>query len=216
MVSLMATLNGARHASASTSAEDVSPGSAIDVEPANSRELRSLYATRVKIFPSRVDGFYRRLKWALLALFLGIYWVTPWMRWDRGPNAPDQAVLLDLAHRRFYMFGIEIWPQEFYYVAGLLIMAGLGLFLVTSVAGRAWCGYACPQTVWTDLFIAVERWIEGDRNARIKLDQAPWTFEKARKRTTIWTLWFIIAVATGGAWVFYFAMPRRCFAISSR
>ena len=92
-----------------------------------------------------------------MAVTLGIYWVTPWIRWDRGPNAPDQAVLVDLANRRFYFFFIEIWPQEFYYIAGLLIMAGLGLFLVTSVAGRAWCGYTCPQTVWTDLYIWVER-----------------------------------------------------------
>jgi cytochrome c oxidase accessory protein FixG len=183
----------------------VTGGSAIDVEAANSREIRSLYAARVKVFPSDVHGFYRRLKWALVAILLGIYWLTPWIRWDRGPDQPDQAVLLDLAHRRFYLFFIEIWPQEFYYVAGLLIMAGIGLFLVTSVAGRAWCGYACPQTVWTDLYIAVERWIEGDRNARIKLDRAPWNFEKVRKRVTVWTLWLLIAIATGGAWVFYFA-----------
>src|SRR5439155_454817 len=83
---------------------------------------------------------------------------TPWLRWERGAYAPDQAVLIDLAHRRFYFFFVEIWPQEFYYIAGLLIMAGVGLFLVTSVVGRAWCGYACPQTVWTDLFLVVERW----------------------------------------------------------
>ena len=89
-------------------------------------------------------------------------------------------MLVDLANRRFYFFFIEIWPQEFYYVAGLLIMAGIGLFLVTSVVGRAWCGYACPQTVWTDLFMWVERWIEGDRNARIKLDAAPWTSRQDR------------------------------------
>lgn len=176
-----------------------------DAEPVNNHELRADYEARRKIFPSRVQGFYRRMKWWLVAVFLGIYWLTPWIRWDRGAHAPHQAVLLDLAHRRFYFFGIEIWPQEFYYVAGLLIMAGLGLFLVTSVAGRAWCGYACPQTVWTDLFIQVERWIEGDRNARTKLDAAPWTASKLRKRLSVWCLWFLIALATGGAWVFYFA-----------
>jgi hypothetical protein len=103
---------------------------------------------------------------------LGIYYVTPWIRFDRGPNLPDQAVLLDLANRRFFFFWIEIWPHEFYFVAGLLIMAGLGLFLFTSALGRVWCGYACPQTVWTDLFFAVERWIEGDRNARLRLWRA--------------------------------------------
>jgi cytochrome c oxidase accessory protein FixG len=114
-------------------------------------------------------------------------------------------VLVDMAHRRFYFFFIEIWPQEFYYVAGLLIMAGIGLFLVTSTVGRAWCGYTCPQTVWTDLFLVVERWVEGDRNARIKLDAAPWSVSKLWKRLSKNILWLIIAIATGGAWIFYFA-----------
>ncbi|MYZ48738.1 cytochrome c oxidase accessory protein CcoG [Propylenella binzhouense] len=177
----------------------------IQADAVNSRTRRPLYAARVKIFPKAVDGFYRRLKWAILAVALAVYWITPWLRWDRGPAAPDQAVLVDLANRRFYFFFIEIWPQEFYYVAGLLIMAGLGLFLVTSVLGRAWCGYACPQTVWTDLYMAVERLVEGDRNARMRLDKAPWGLEKIRKRVTVHTLWILIAVATGGAWVFYFA-----------
>src|SRR4051812_49799914 len=120
-----------------------------------------LFEKRRKVFPKAVDGIFRRLKWAIMVATLAIYYVTPWLRWNRGPYAPDQAVLVDLAHRRFYMFGIEIWPHEFYYVAGLLIMAGIGLFLVTSAVGRAWCGYACPQTVWTDLFQHVERFIEG-------------------------------------------------------
>ena len=183
----------------------VSPDRVRDARPVNDPERRSDYEARQNIFPSRVKGVFRRTKWGLVGLLLGIYWLTPWIRWDRGASAPDQAVLLDLAHRRFYFFGIEIWPQEFYYVAGLLIMAALGLFLVTSVAGRVWCGYACPQTVWTDLYIAVERWIEGDRNARMKLDAAPWSFTKARKRLTVWVIWLVIALATGGAWVFYFA-----------
>ena len=112
----------------------------------------NLYAAREPVFPKATQGFYRRLKWLIMLVTLGIYYVTPWIRWDRGPHQPDQAVLVDLANRRFYFFWIEIWPQEFYYVAGLLIMAGLGLFLVTSVLGRAWCGYTCPQTVWVDLF----------------------------------------------------------------
>ena len=128
--------------------------------------------------PSAPTGRFRRFKWLVMLVTLGIYYLTPWMRWDRGPFAPDQAVLVDLANRRFYFFFIEIWPQEFYYVAGLLVMAGIGLFLVTSTVGRAWCGYTCPQTVWVDLFLVVERAIEGDRNARIKLDAAPWTLDK--------------------------------------
>ena len=164
-----------------------------------------LYAAREPIFPRRVQGKFRNLKWVLMAITLGIYYITPWIRWDRGPGLPDQAVLVDMAGRRFFFLWIEIWPQEFYYVAGLLIMAGLGLFLVTTSVGRAWCGYACPQTVWTDLFILVERWIEGDRNARIRLYNQPWDARKARLRVTKWTLWLLIGLLTGGAWVFYFA-----------
>ena len=163
-----------------------------------------LYAAREPIFPRRVSGRFRRIKWWVMGIALAIYYITPWIRWDRGPNLPDQAVLVDLANRRFYWFWIEIWPQEFYFVAGLLIMAGLGLFLFTSVFGRVWCGYACPQTVWTDLFIHVERWIEGDRNQRIRLWKSPWTWKKIRLRLAKWTVWLLIAMATGGAWVFYF------------
>ena len=166
----------------------------------------SLYAPREPIFPRRVSGVFRRLKWGILAVTLGIYYLVPWVRWDRGPSLPDQAVLLDLANRRFYFFWIEIWSHEFYFVAGLLIMAGLGLFLFTSALGRVWCGYACPQTVWTDLFILVERWIEGDRNARLRLHrQKRWDLRKLRLRMTKWLTWLVISVATGGAWVFYFA-----------
>ncbi|MCB2117144.1 MAG: cytochrome c oxidase accessory protein CcoG, partial [Rhodobacteraceae bacterium] len=108
------------------------------------------------------------------------------------------------ANRRFFFFMIEIWPDEFYFVAGLLIMAGLGLFLFTSALGRVWCGYACPQTVWTDLFILVERWVEGDRNARVRLWNQKWDARKVRLRLTKWVLWLLIGLATGGAWVFYF------------
>jgi polyferredoxin len=152
-----------------------------------------------------VSGKFRTLKWWIMGITLGIYYLTPWIRWDRGPALPDQAVLIDLAGRRFYFFWIEIWPHEFYFVAGLLIMAGLGLFLFTSALGRVWCGYACPQTVWTDLFILVERWIEGDRNARVRLWNAKWDARKIRLRATKYLSWAIIGLATGGAWVFYFA-----------
>ena len=164
-----------------------------------------LYAPQEPIFPRRVTGKFRTLKWWIMGVTLAIYYITPWLRWDRGPNLPDQAVLMDMVGRRFYFFWIEIWPHEFYFVAGLLIMAGLGLFLFTSALGRVWCGYTCPQTVWTDLFVLVERWIEGDRNARVRLWNADWTAKKVRLRMTKWTVWLLIAVATGGAWVFYFA-----------
>ena len=171
----------------------------------NETPAPNLYASREPIFPRRVSGRFRNLKWVIMAVTLAIYYVTPWLRWDRGPNLPDQAVLVDLAHRRFFFFWIEIWPHEFYFVAGLLIMAGLGLFLFTSALGRVWCGYACPQTVWTDLFILVERWIEGDRNARLRLHrQKSLDWRKLRLRLTKWTAWFLIGLATGGAWVFYF------------
>ncbi|UWQ75462.1 cytochrome c oxidase accessory protein CcoG [Leisingera sp. M658] len=172
----------------------------------DSKPAPSLYAAQEPIYPRRVSGPFRNLKWYIMAVTLGIYYLTPWIRWDRGPSLPDQAVLLDLAGRRFYFFWIEIWPHEFYFVAGLLIMAGLGLFLFTSALGRVWCGYTCPQTVWTDLFILVERWIEGDRNARLRLHrQKKMDFRKARLRLTKWVSWLLIGLATGGAWVFYFA-----------
>jgi cytochrome c oxidase accessory protein FixG len=163
-----------------------------------------LYAAREPVFPRRVSGSFRTLKWWLMGVLLAIYYITPWIRWDRGPQMPDQAVLVDLANRRFFFFMIEIWPHEFYFVAGLLIMAGLGLFLFTSALGRVWCGYACPQTVWTDLFLQVERWLEGDRNARVRLWKSRWDLRKTRLYLTKWAIWLLIALATGGAWVFYF------------
>ena len=163
------------------------------------------YESRKTVHNKRIDGPFRRFKWAVMALTLTIYYVTPWLRWDRGPYAPNQAVLIDLVHRRFYMFSIEIWPQEFYFVAGLLIMAGIGLFLVTSAVGRAWCGYACPQTVWTDLFQHVDRIVDGDRNARIRLDAAPWGLNKALRRAFKWSIYLVIGFWTGGAWIMYFA-----------
>jgi cytochrome c oxidase accessory protein FixG len=165
----------------------------------------SLYVPREHVFPKAVSGFYRRLKWWIMGVTLAIYYLTPWIRWERGPHLPDQAVLVDLASRRFFFFWIEIWPDEFYYVAGLLIMAGLGLFLFTSVLGRVWCGYACPQTVWVDLYQHVERWVDGDRNAQFRLLKSPWTREKIARRVLKWSIWLLIAIATGGAWIFYFA-----------
>ena len=111
-----------------------------DAEAVNSKENRSLYEARRKIHPKRATGWFRSLKWWIMGITLGIYYLTPWLRWERGANAPDQAVLVDLANRRFYFFFVEIWPHEFFFVAGMLVMAGIGLFLVTSTLGRAWCG----------------------------------------------------------------------------
>ena len=176
-----------------------------DVAAVNRRVDRFNYETRQKIYPKLAHGTYRRLKWILMAVCLGIYYFIPFLRYDRGPDLPNQAVLLDMANNRFFMFGLEIWPQEFYYVTGLLVLAALVLFLVTAVAGRVWCGYFCPQTVWTDLMVTVERFWQGDRNARIRLDKEPWGLSKIFKKTMTHLSWLVIAVATGGAFVFYFA-----------
>jgi cytochrome c oxidase accessory protein FixG len=165
----------------------------------------TLFEKRKAVFPKAVDGRFRRFKWLVMGVTLAIYYGTPWLRWDRGPYAPNQAVLLDLAHRRFYMFGIEIWPHEFYFVAGLLIMAGIGLFVITSAVGRAWCGYSCPQTVWTDLFQHVDRLVDGDRNAQMRLEAAPWGPAKIARRGLKWTIYLVISFWTGGAWIMYFA-----------
>ncbi len=163
-----------------------------------------LYASRVKIHPQRIAGFFRRLKWVVLSILLALYYVLPWLRWDRGAGMPDQAILADITGRRLFFFEIEIWPQEIYYLTGLLILGAIGLFLVTALAGRVWCGFTCPQTIWTDLFMLVERWVEGDRNKRLKLDAAPMSLNKMARRSTKHVIWLLIAVATGGAWIWYF------------
>jgi cytochrome c oxidase accessory protein FixG len=180
-------------------------GRAVAVAEDTAEDIEAqLYADRVKVYPQRVAGRFRHIKWIALAVLLAIYYLAPWLRWDRGPGAPDQALLIDMPGRRAYFFWIEIWPQEVYYLAGLLILAALALFLVTSIAGRVWCGFTCPQTVWTDLFMWVERLIEGDRNRRIKLDNAPWSPLKATRKTAKHVAWLAISLATGGAWIMYF------------
>ncbi len=167
-------------------------------------EFAPLYAARERIHPKRVWGMYRKFKWLAMGLLLGMYYIAPWLRWDRGPSAPDQAFLIDMPARRAYFLWIEIWPQEVYYFAGILIIAAFGLFLATALLGRVWCGFTCPQTVWTDLFIWVERIIEGDRSNRIRLDKAPWSVEKIRKRIVKHTIWLLISLFTGGAWIMFF------------
>ncbi|MBV9287372.1 MAG: cytochrome c oxidase accessory protein CcoG [Hyphomicrobiales bacterium] len=170
-----------------------------------------LYAAAKKVYPQKVGGAYRRIKWAVLWGALGVYYILPFVRWDRGPNKPAQAVLIDMEHSRFYAFFIELWPQEVYYFTGLLILAALALFLSNALFGRVWCGYACPQTVWTDLYLWVERAIEGDRRDRIRLDAAPWTPDKIMKRLAKHAAWVVIAMLTGGAFVLYFMdAPTLC------
>jgi cytochrome c oxidase accessory protein FixG len=170
-----------------------------------SAEEQPLYMPRRKVYPQSVSGTYRKIKWTVLVLTLGVYYLLPFVRWDRGPGAPSQAVLVDFPNRRFYFFFIELWPQEVYYLTGLLIIAAMALFLMNAVAGRVWCGYLCPQTVWTDLFQAVERFIEGDRREHMLLDKGRWTFNRMGRMAAKHFLWLMIAWWTGGAWVLYFS-----------
>ena len=163
-----------------------------------------LYVTRIKVYPRAIKGLWRRVKWAAVIFLLGLYYAVPWLRWDRGPNAPNQAILIDLDGRRGWFFDVVIWPQAIYFVTGFLILAAFGLFLATSLFGRVWCGFACPQTVWTDLFMLVERLIEGDRNERMRLDRTPMSAGKAIRKGLKHAAWLVIAAATGGAWVFYY------------
>ncbi|GIX09269.1 cytochrome c oxidase accessory protein CcoG [Elioraea sp.] len=163
----------------------------------------SLYANRVKVYPARVHGRFRRFKWAFLVFALAVYYLLPWLRWHRPGDAPDQFLLIDLVGRRFYLGPLEVWPQEIYLVTFLLIFSAIALFLVTSLFGRVWCGFACPQTVWTDLYMWVERRIEGDRNARMRLDQGPRNGAYWTKKVTKHAIWLVIAAATGGSFVLY-------------
>ena len=162
-----------------------------------------LYSKRQQIYPKLAHGRFRALKWLIMAVTLGIYYALPWVRWERGEGIPNQAVLADFESEKFYFFFIELWPQDIHYLAGLLILAALGLFLVTSVFGRVWCGYTCPQTVWTDLYIWVERAFEGDRAARMRLDKAPLSASKLLRKGGKHIVWLIIAFWTGGAFILY-------------
>ena len=167
-------------------------------------EADGLYADKPQIYPRDIKGTFRTLKWAALWILLGIYHIVPWFRWDRGEGVPDQMILMDLSARRGYFFDIVIWPQEIYYITGVLIVAAVGLFFATALFGRVWCGFTCPQTVWTDLYFWVERKIEGDSNKRRKLDNGPLTLEKAFKKISKHTVWILIAFLMSFAWVWFF------------
>ncbi|HMN37864.1 MAG TPA: cytochrome c oxidase accessory protein CcoG [Hyphomicrobium sp.] len=175
-----------------------------DVDAVNAKEARSSYAGRQKIYPKRASGSFRNIKWIVMAVTMGVYYLLPWVRWERGPGVPDQAFLIDMAHERLYFFWFELWPQELYLITGFLVMSALALFLFTAIAGRVWCGYLCWQTVWTDLMVAVERFWQGDRNARIRLDKEPWSGLKLFKKAMTHVSWLVIAAATGGAFILYF------------
>jgi cytochrome c oxidase accessory protein FixG len=159
----------------------------------------SLYAAHQKIYPREVKGRYASLRNLAVWVLLGLYYVLPWIPWNGR-----QAVLFDLPARKFYIFGLTFWPQDFFLMAWLLIIAALTLFFVTAIAGRLWCGYACPQTVWTEAFLWMERITEGNHTQRRKLDKGPWTREKVLRKGAKQFLWIGFALWTGFTFVAYF------------
>lgn len=165
--------------------------------------FNNAFAAKKRVFVQNVKGRFRRLKWLLNFVFLTIYFCSPFLRFDRGSHTPNQAILIDFKNSKAYFFMIEIWPQEVYYLAGILIIAAIILFFITSLFGRIWCGYACFQTVWTDIFIAFERLFQGDRNSRILLDRKN-NFEKFYKKSLTHLSWIIFSIATGYGFVCYF------------
>ena len=159
---------------------------------------QDLYEKRQKIYPRKVSGIYATLRILAATLLLGTYYLVPWINWNGR-----QGILFDLPDRKFYLFEMVLWPQDFIYLAGLLIVAALSLFFFTALAGRLWCGYACPQTVWTELFLWIERKVEGDRNKRIRLDQSH-TLEKWIKKVVKHGVWILLSAWTGYTFVGYF------------
>lgn len=164
---------------------------------------QTLYAKRQKIYPREVHGKFASLRVLAVVVLLGLFYGLPWLQW-----AGRQAVLLDLPARKFYFFGLTLWPQDFIFLAFLLIIAGLSLFFFTTLAGRLWCGYACPQTVWTEIFMWIEHWIEGDRQQQMKLDKAPLSASKFRIKFTKHAAWILFAAFTGLTFVAYFTPLR--------
>ena len=173
--------------------------------PAAERDVYvDLYEAKKKIYPRAIGGVFTRWRWALVLLTQGVFYGLPWWQWGER-----QMVLFDLGARRFYLFGLVLYPQDFIYLTGLLIMSALSLFLFTAVAGRLWCGFACPQTVYTELFLWLERLTEGDRSARMRLDKGPWTFEKLWRKTLKQLAWVSVALWTGFTFVGYFVPIRQ-------
>ena len=166
--------------------------------------LENLFEARKRLFPQNVKGRFRRLKWVLNSFFLTVFFGSPFLRFERAGEAPDQGILIDFPHSKAYFFFIEIWPQEVYYLAGILIIAAVMLFFVTSLFGRIWCGYACFQTVWTDIFIALERLFQGDRNQRILLDRKK-NWEKFWRKGLTHLSWIVVSLFTGWGFACYFS-----------
>ncbi|WP_240787189.1 cytochrome c oxidase accessory protein CcoG [Ramlibacter rhizophilus] len=168
-------------------------------DPPPPGETRSLYEAHQKLYPRSVSGRFASWRWAFVFLTQLVFYGLPWLQWGER-----QAVLFDLAARRFYLFGYVLYPQDFIYLTGLLVISALSLFLFTAVAGRLWCGFACPQTVYTEIFLWIERRLEGDRTARMKLDAGPWTGEKFLRKGGKHLAWLLLALWTGTTFVGYF------------
>jgi cytochrome c oxidase accessory protein FixG len=164
----------------------------------------SLYAARQKVYVREVSGRYDRLRVVAVCALLGLFYGLPWLQWDG-----HQAILFDLPARKFHIFGLLFFPQDFFLLTWLLIIAAVSLFFFTALAGRLWCGYACPQTVWTSVFIGIERWFEGNRQQRMKLDHAPWTPHKLLRKGGKQALWIAFAAFTGLTFVGYFSAIRE-------
>jgi cytochrome c oxidase accessory protein FixG len=162
----------------------------------------AFYASRPKAYPREIGGRFQRLRKLAVLVLLGLFYGIPWLSWDGR-----QAVLFDLPARQFHVFGLLFLPQDFFFLTLLLICAALTLFFFTAMAGRLWCGYACPQTVWTETFLWMERWVEGDRARRMKLDKGPWTTDKVLRKTAKHTLWIAFSLFTGFTFVSFFT-PR--------
>ena len=159
----------------------------------------SLYAASPKIYPREVSGRFARLRVSAAWALLGLFYAVPWLQWNGR-----QAVLFDLPARKFYVLGLVLWPQDFIFLTWLLVIAALSLFFFTAVAGRLWCGYACPQTVWTEVFLWMERTVEGDRNERMKLDRSAWSRAKLARKAAKQLLWVSFSLWTGLTFVGYF------------
>ena len=169
----------------------------------------SLYASREKIQPRSVSGLFARWRWAMVWLTQLVFYGLPWLQWNAR-----QAVLFDLEARRFYLFGLVLYPQDFIYLTGLLVISALSLFLFTAVAGRLWCGFTCPQTVYTEIFMWIEKKVEGDRSARMRLDSAKLSAAKLGKKTLKHALWIAVALWTGFTFVGYFTPMRELGALT--
>jgi cytochrome c oxidase accessory protein FixG len=167
-----------------------------------------LYQARTHIYPRSVSGRFRRLKWAVVALAYGVYFLLPWLSWGRD-GGPDQAVLFDLVGRKFYLFDLVVHPQDIFWLAGLLMIAAYLLFFVTGLAGRVFCGYFCFQTLWTDVYILIERVIQGERPARIRLAKQPWDAAKVLQITLTHLAWLLVAFLTGLTFVLYWGDAQQ-------